>query len=300
MSLTRFRLGFDKGRGICCWLCLVVIGLSALHSPVHAQVSAQDLLRGGLDALVDQQPTEARAHFEKLLQTFPRSPEAVRAAKELHRLDDGDADTSDVDAADADADADGVSADSGSGGGSDQAMGSGRSGNNPAASATSAGRRLNTPTLRARRAFVTAVGDRVFFAENSAGLGGRARAMLESMGRWLAKHPTLTMTLIGRADDGGSATAAQELSLQRAEAVRAKFVEVGVPASAISVEARGATDPVATCLSALCQAQNRQVEALISVPAGPAGEAATFSSVSPPVGPGTAVSAQERDGTLAR
>jgi peptidoglycan-associated lipoprotein len=117
---------------------------------------------------------------------------------------------------------------------------------------------------RTRNRFLIDVGDRVFFAQNSAVLGGRARAVVESQARWLKKMPSLQVTVVGRAADGGSSKDDADLSLARARAVEAKLIEGGVPATRIRVEARGNTDPVATCANALCQAQNRHAESLIS------------------------------------
>ena len=103
---------------------------------------------------------------------------------------------------------------------------------------------------------------------NSASIGGRARTVLEAEARWLKAHPDVKIKIIGRADDGGSGEDGKVLSAKRAEAVRDKLVEAGVPASRLGLEARGSGEPVATCKSALCQAQNRNVETLIA----PAGE----------------------------
>ncbi len=107
---------------------------------------------------------------------------------------------------------------------------------------------------------VSEVGDRVFFAESSAVIGGRARAILEAQARWLKRSPSLAVTIIGRADDGGSSADATALARQRAEIVRAKLIEGGVAGDRIGIETRGNGDPVATCRTALCQAQNRHAE----------------------------------------
>ncbi len=119
-------------------------------------------------------------------------------------------------------------------------------------------------TVALRRMFATAVGDRVFFAESSATIGGRARFILESQARWLKSRPELLITIIGRSDDGGTPEDARLLSLKRAEAVRDRLVEAGLPLSRLVVDARGNSDPLATCQSFMCQAQNRHVETALS------------------------------------
>ena len=82
-------------------------------------------------------------------------------------------------------------------------------------------------TTKYRRAFLIDVGDRVFFSESSATIGGRARSIIENQARWLKARPSLTVTVIGRADDGGNRGAALDLSRQRAEAVRDRLVAAG-------------------------------------------------------------------------
>lgn len=265
---------------------VIAAGLGVANPSARAENGPQDLLSLGLEALADQQPTEARAHFERLLSNYPRSAEAVRASKELTALNgDRDEDASD----------------DGEVSGAPSSDDEGAQGAASASGTSLSSKASGTATQRARRAFVTAVGDRVFFAENSAGIGGRARAMLENQARWLSGHPSLKITLIGRADDGGNAAQARELSMQRADAVRAKLVEAGVAASAISVEPRGAADPVATCRSPLCQAQNRLVETLITVDLEPGrAEGVLGAAPGPANAGGRAVSVQSRDGTLAR
>jgi peptidoglycan-associated lipoprotein len=254
----------------------VLVCATGASSALRADGSAPILLQDGLEALSDQQPTEARSIFNSI---YPRTPEAARAARELRSLDGADDDgTADQD-------------------GSNEA---------PLAPTQSAVSNVeanaqSSATRRAQRAFVMAVGDRVFFAESSFSLGGRARSMLENQSRWLAAHPGLNILVIGRADDGGSAAEARELSLQRAEVVRAKLVEAGVPAPSITIDGRGNSDPVATCHAPLCQAQNRLAETLISVPQGWRSQSAVpDDETDVPAGQGTAVSAQGRDGPLAR
>lgn len=114
-----------------------------------------------------------------------------------------------------------------------------------------------------RMTFAKEAGDRVFFAENSSVIGGRARALIEHQARWLIKRPELKVTIVGRSDDGLPAEAARDIAEKRAAAVRDRLVANGVTAARVAIESRGARDPVATCTSALCQAQNRHAETVI-------------------------------------
>lgn len=117
--------------------------------------------------------------------------------------------------------------------------------------------------------FVTATGDRVFFPENSAKLGGRARSQIVMQARWLSKRPDIRVTLVGRADDGGGKEAALKLSDARANAVKNALIEAGIDGERIVIEARGSRDPLAVCRSSLCRSQNRMVETVIAVRSHP-------------------------------
>ena len=203
---------------------------------------AERLLKDGREALADKQPDEARQFFERIIKLYPNTRASDAAGRELRHLQGM---TKDVD---------------------DEAFGD--EGDAPGQAPAAASARAGLQGKILRRAFVTEVGDRVFFAENSASIGGRARTVLEAEARWLKAHPDVKIKLIGRADDGGSGEDGKVLSAKRAEAVRDKLIESGVPASRLGLDARGSSEPVATCTSALCQAQNRNVETLIA----PAGE----------------------------
>ena len=193
-----------------------------------AESSAAEMLQDGLDALSDQQRDVAVQVFEQLILGFPDTPESNRAENELRALNAAMQKPPETD--------DGGETAVGTGDAADKAL---------------------------RLKFAGAVGDRVFFAENSAVIGGRARALLENQARWLTARPELDLTIIGRADDGGPEAEARQLSLKRAEAVREKLISSGIAATRLSIDARGSGDPVATCRLVICQAQNRQAETLI-------------------------------------
>lgn len=199
--------------------------------PVVLEVS-EELLQDGIDALRDRRPDLARQIFQNLLASHPRSPAARKAAVELAKLDQG-------------------SSSAGSAGVDDDSLSE-----KPEAEVTEQIRKL-------RFRLVSEVGDRVFFAESSAVIGGRARAILEAQARWLKRSQSIAVTIIGRADDGGSSADATALARQRAEVVRAKLIEAGIASERIRIETRGNSDPVATCRTAVCQAQNRHAETLL-------------------------------------
>lgn len=217
--------------------------LSLSYAPIaHADKAEHgpvEMLQDGLDALVERQTDLATQLFEQLILAFPGTDQAIRAERELGAL---------------------------SASGNEKSAGDARGPDARGPEARAALDRRMPASLEAlRMKFAIDAGDRVFFAENSAVIGGRARALIDHQARWLATRPELRITVIGRADDGASVDESRDLSAKRAEAVREKLVGSGIEASRITIDARGTRDPVATCRSTLCQAQNRHAETLISV-----------------------------------
>ncbi|VWD54788.1 OmpA/MotB domain-containing protein [Burkholderia lata] len=110
----------------------------------------------------------------------------------------------------------------------------------------------------------------LLFAFGKSGYGditGRGR---EAVGRLVeqmrAENTTLSqITVIGHADQIGSDTAAEELGMRRAATVRRMLVERGLPASKISTESAGNSEPVVEdCRGSkqqliACYAPNRRV-----------------------------------------
>ena len=196
----------------------------------HADTSRNapgEMLQDGLDALFERQRDLAADLFAQLIAAFPGTPEASRAERELSALSDSSTKQRSPEA------------------GADEPF----------------VQRVSDAELR--MTFATEAGDRVFFAENSAVIGGRARALIEHQARWLVKRPDLKVTVVGRSDDGLSVEAARDIAEKRAAAVRDRLVANGVVASRIAIETRGARDPIATCTTPLCQAQNRHAETVI-------------------------------------
>ena len=140
--------------------------------------------------------------------------------------------------------------------------------------------------------FQMAAGDRVFFAENSAEIGARARSVLAAQARWLARHPDLPLVIEAHADDNrGNRDADTQISERRGRAVHERLVEEGVDPSRVSIVAFGRDRPVATCQAPECAAQNRRV--IVRVGALPEHESARSGVQQPalaivPPGPPTA------------
>jgi peptidoglycan-associated lipoprotein len=115
--------------------------------------------------------------------------------------------------------------------------------------------------------FQVQVGDRVFFSEGSAQLGTRGNAALAAQAAWLVRHPAVMVTIEGHADEPGSARVNLEVSERRAQAVRARLIERGVPAERIRIVAFGRERLIAECVEPACAAQNRRTVTVLEAQA---------------------------------
>lgn len=117
----------------------------------------------------------------------------------------------------------------------------------------------------------TTAGDRIFFGDGSADLGSSARSVLTAQARWLKQNPEVLIILEGHAQEPGTDSFNADLALRRAQATRARLIELGVDGARIAVETRGRLHPVALCGGAECAAQNRRVVTrLAAAPRSPA------------------------------
>jgi peptidoglycan-associated lipoprotein len=119
------------------------------------------------------------------------------------------------------------------------------------------------PTARETAEFQTEVGDRVFFSEASAELGTRGRLALEAQAVWLARHPHVSVTVEGHADDAGAMRLNLEVSERRAQVVRRRLMELGIDPRRIRAVAYGRERLVAECPAPACAAQNRRAVTVI-------------------------------------
>jgi len=249
------------GRGPQIWIACAALLIGALSATGSSPKAAagqsatapQDMLQDGYDALTDERPELARKIFTSLLTIYPQTDAARQARAELSKLapsgrtaersgavsdDGGDDRDNDADLRDND-------------------------GDEPQDDRRASPGDRNAALNRLRMRFVSDVGDRVFFAENSAALGGRALAILDAQARWLAVERGLSVTIVGRAADGGSHADAMALAQARANAVAKRLTDAGVSQNRIKIDPHGDTDPIATCTDAMCAAQNRHAEVVL-------------------------------------
>ncbi|WP_209017409.1 OmpA family protein [Roseibium aggregatum] len=107
--------------------------------------------------------------------------------------------------------------------------------------------------------FIINVGRRIYFSEGSATVSDEAMMTIRNQATWLKTNRKWLVKVQGHADDPGSEAAQKTLSTQRANAVMAELVKLGVPQKRMWVKGYGVERPVTDCDKLTCQAQNRRV-----------------------------------------
>ncbi len=118
--------------------------------------------------------------------------------------------------------------------------------------------------VAAAEQFRTYAGDRIFFGDGSADIGGRARAALEAQAAWLLRVAQAVLTVEGHADDRGTPEFNIAIAERRADAVRQRLTELGVAPDRIRLVIFGRDQPVVQCNEPACAAQNRRVVTVIT------------------------------------
>ncbi|MEQ6289763.1 OmpA family protein [Vogesella sp. GCM10023246] len=90
------------------------------------------------------------------------------------------------------------------------------------------------------------------------------RPVLDSFASSLQQNPVTTVRIIGHTDNTGSDAINNPLSLNRAKATRDYLVQRGVAMNRITIEGRGAREPVADNNTPTGRAANRRVEIFVA------------------------------------
>ncbi len=106
----------------------------------------------------------------------------------------------------------------------------------------------------------TLVLEGVTFETNSADLTPNARSILDRVAASLSQWPELRVEVGGHTDSAGRDAYNLDLSLRRAESVRAYLVDAGIPASRLTARGYGETRPVADNATEEGRRENRRVE----------------------------------------
>ena len=111
------------------------------------------------------------------------------------------------------------------------------------------------------RGLVVTVSDSYFGDGN---LSSSARASLERVAEVAAAHPGLYVQVDGHTDNMGSASREEQVSYERAAAVRDMLVRSGIPANSIAARGLGSSRPLFSNNTASGRERNRRVEITIS------------------------------------
>ncbi len=90
------------------------------------------------------------------------------------------------------------------------------------------------------------------------------RPILDRFATTLNQNPVTTVRIVGHTDNTGSDAVNGPLSVNRASAARDYLVERGVAMNRISIDGRGAREPVADNGTAAGRAHNRRVEIFVA------------------------------------
>src|SRR4029077_3841618 len=104
----------------------------------------------------------------------------------------------------------------------------------------------------------------VLFDTGKSTLRPVAREKLAKISGIILAYPDLRLAIEGNTDSVGSDTMNQQLSEQRADSVRGYLAKENIPASSMTSQGFGKTQPVASNETAEGRQQNRRVELVVS------------------------------------
>ncbi len=102
------------------------------------------------------------------------------------------------------------------------------------------------------------VGDTVHFAYNEYNIEDNDKATLQRQATWLAKYPSVRVTVEGDCDERGTREYNLALGARRANAVKEYLVSLGISAARVDTISYGKEHPVCSESTEDCYAQNRR------------------------------------------
>ncbi|MCS6878609.1 MAG: peptidoglycan-associated lipoprotein Pal [Geminicoccaceae bacterium] len=109
------------------------------------------------------------------------------------------------------------------------------------------------------------VGDRVFFAFDSAALDDAARQTLERQAAWLKQYPAVSVTIEGHCDERGTREYNLALGERRAQAVKNYLVALGISPDRIRTISYGEERPADPGHDETAWALNRRAVTVVNV-----------------------------------
>lgn len=120
-------------------------------------------------------------------------------------------------------------------------------------------------TKRTDQGLVTKLKNDILFDTGKSDLKPVAKENLKEMASIMKKYPENVLAVNGFTDSVGSDDFNEQLSKQRAKAVKTALVANGVPAETISTDGKGEANPVADNSSVEGRKKNRRVEIQVTV-----------------------------------
>ncbi len=102
------------------------------------------------------------------------------------------------------------------------------------------------------------VGDTVHFDYDQYAVTDEGRAVLQRQAAWLAKYPSIRITVEGHCDERGTREYNLALGARRANAVKEYLVSLGVSSGRLDTISYGKERPICTESDESCYAQNRR------------------------------------------
>lgn len=134
----------------------------------------------------------------------------------------------------------------------------------PATTASTNGAGSEVITPGSMRDFQVNVGDRVFFDFDSSTIRDDGKATLQKQAAWLAKYPSVRLSIEGHCDERGTREYNLALGARRASAAREFLTSLGVAASRMETISYGKEKPTCVESNEGCWAQNRRAVSVIS------------------------------------
>ncbi|HEY8947585.1 MAG TPA: peptidoglycan-associated lipoprotein Pal [Rhizomicrobium sp.] len=102
------------------------------------------------------------------------------------------------------------------------------------------------------------VGDTVHFDYDAYAVTDEGRSVLQRQAAWLAKYPSVRVTIEGHCDERGTREYNLALGARRANSVKEYLVSLGVSAGRVDTISYGKERPICTESDESCYAQNRR------------------------------------------
>lgn len=104
----------------------------------------------------------------------------------------------------------------------------------------------------------------ISFATGRHDIQPRLMPILDQFAQGLNQQPSMEVRIIGHTDNTGSDTINNPLSVNRAQSARDYLVSRGVQASRISIDGRGAREPIADNSTEVGRARNRRIDIFLA------------------------------------